>query len=675
MFNKNKLLAVSFSAIILSQPVNAVIGPIKITLNPTELSSNYFNGDDVSAPFASEIYTLDDIKNSKSNNIYDFLTQNTSLSLAPSSGNRFSQKISARGYGLTVGSANLVITVNGRRLNNIDMSGSQINTININDIEKIEITKGSGSIVYGDSAMAGVINIFTKKNLNNKISTSIGNNGFMQTSASAGVNGEKIDLNISINNLKHDGYSVADPQGNKDKGEQTKSNINVRYVTDGGTEFELAYDTNELENRYPNAISQAQFDANPAQNSLGRVYTISEKESDTLTYKVKRELVDNLTLSRSSSIFNKSVKTTSHDQYGAGIAYYDKPSRYNYDYRSADYILTYEGQNFKIDGGYSSFDGAREQPTAPNSWDILNTSTKNNKGLFTRFQYSQNDTTYSVGARSEKIYYEYKRTTTGAKLTSKHNEEAYDIGFNTKLNPKTTIFTNFNQAFQAPLVDRFFSSNGTFNKFISPASSKTINLGLNHLTDKSKSKVTLYRSNIKNEIYLNSAYENTNLDESHKQGLELQHLFNVTPKWSTNVNYAYTDAIIDKESDDAGALNGKTNPMTSKHNISASIIYSISDKANVTLTQKYRSDAFNEMDYINTGIRKQMAYNSTDFNFSYKGNNDLEFNFDIENLFDNSYGTVLSDTGVDAYFTGTNLGAIYPGNFTRNIKLGLSYKF
>jgi len=674
MFTKNLVLAASLSAILFSYSANAVIGPIKITLNPTEISSNYFNGDDVSAPFASEIYTLDDIKNSKSNNIYDFLTQNTSLSLAPSSGNRFSQKISARGYGLTVGSANLVITVNGRRLNNIDMSGSQINTININDIEKIEITKGSGSIVYGDSAMAGVINIFTKKNLNNKISTSIGNNGFMQTSASAGVSGEKIDLNMSINNLKHDGYSVADPQGNKDKGEQTKSNINVRYVTDGGTEFELAYDTNELENRYPNAISQAQFDANPAQNSLGRVYTISEKESDTLTYKVKRELVDNLTLSRSSSIFNKSVKTTAHDQYGAGIAYYDKPSRYNYDYRSADYILTYKDNNLKIDGGYSSFDGAREQPTAPNSWDILNTSTKNNKGLFTRAQYSQNDTTYSVGARLEKIYYEYKRTTTGVKLTSKHNEEAYDIGFNTKLNPKTNIFSNYNQAFQAPLVDRFFSSNGTFNEFISPSSSKTINLGLNHLTDKSKTKVTLYRSNIKNEIYLNSAFKNTNLDESHKQGLELQYLFKVTPKWSTNVNYAYTDAIIDKEADDAGALNGKTNPMTSKHNISASVIYSISDKANMTLTQKYRSDAFNEMDYINTGIRKQMAYNSTDFNFSYKAN-DLEFNFDVENLFDNSYGTVLSDTGVDGYFTGTNLGAIYPGNFTRNIKLGLSYKF
>ena len=70
-----------------------------------------------------------------------------------------------------------------------------------------------------------------------------------------------------------------------------------------------------------------------------------------------------------------------------------------------------------------------------------------------------------------------------------------------------------------------------------------------------------------------------------------------------------------------------------------------------------------------------MAYNSTDFNFSYSPNEDLEFNFDIENLFDTSFGTVLDDDALDSKFTGTNLGTIYPGNFTRNIKASLSYKF
>ena len=667
MFKKNLILAAFLSAILFSTSANAVIGPIKITLKPTELSSNYFNDDDTSAPFASEIYTENDIKNSKSNNIFDFLTQNTSLSLAPASGNRFSQKISARGYGLTVGSANLVITVNGRRLNNIDMSGSEINTININDIEKIEITKGSGSVVYGDSAMAGAIHIFTKRNLNNKISVSVGNYGLMQTSASVGASGAKVDLNISMDNLKHGGYYVADPQGNKDKGEQTKSNINVRYVTDGGTEFELGYDTNDLENRYSNWLTKAQFEANPAQNSTGRVYTVSDKKSDTLTYKVKRQLTDNLTLSRSSSILNKETILKSYDSsYGGDITTYASPSKLQYDYSSADYILTYKNNNLKIDSGYSSFDGERTKPTAPNSWDEINTTTRNNTALFTSLQYKNNDTTYSIGARNETVKYEYK-TISGAQTDPKwgdsHNLEAYDIGFNTKLDPQTTIFSNFNQAFQAPLIDRFFTSSGAFNGFMSPASSKTLNLGLNYLTDRTKTKVTLYKSNISNEMYLNSSYENTNLDETSKQGIELQNSFAVNPKWSTNVSYAYTDAKIDKEGDNAGALNGKTNPMTSKHNISASVIYSISDKAKMTLTQKYRSSAFAEEDYSNTFTQKQKAFNSTDFNFSYSPNEDLEFNLDVENLFKTSYGTWL------------RADVIYPGNFTRNINASLSYKF
>ena len=81
------------------------------------------------------------------------------------------------------------------------------------------------------------------------------------------------------------------------------------------------------------------------------------------------------------------------------------------------------------------------------------------------------------------------------------------------------------------------------------------------------------------------------------------------------------------------------------------------------LTQKYRSSAFAEEDYKNIDIQKQKAFNSTDFNFSYNTNNNLEFNLEIENLFENSYGTWLRKD------------VIYPGNFTRNIKAGLSYKF
>ena len=668
MFNKKLFLTVSFSALVLSQPSNAVIGPIKITLNPTELSSNYFNEVDTFAPFSSEVYTQDDIKNSKATNIYDFLSQNTSLSLAPSSGNRFSKKISARGYGLTIGSHNLVVTLNGRRLNNIDTSGPEIAGVNINDIERVEITKGSGSVIYGDSAMAGAIHFYTKKNIQTKISTTSGNYGVSQTSASVGINDEKIDLNISLDNSKHDGFHKAATGGVKDKGKQTKSSIGGTYTTDGGTEISLDLYRTNSDIRYPNYLSDAQFEADPTGSGSGSKYTYRDAESSTTNFKVKRNWGENFEFTTNRSAIDKESRNF-YSYSGATV------DNYKYDYKSNDYLLTYTNGDIKIDSGVNIFDGKRTVESTTVS--SRNTTSKENLGVFSQLQYFRNDSVFSVGARSEKVDYNYSPES-GTALSGEYDLNAFDIGINTSLSPNTTIFTNYNHAFQAPLIDRFFISatwpatGQVFNGFVRPSKSRTFNIGLNHLTDNSKTKLTLYRSNIKDEMFLcksNAASDcglygdNLNLDKSHKQGLELQNKYVFSPKWSTSLNYAYTIAKIDSDDKGAGALNGKTNPMTSKHNISASVIYSLSNKTNMTLTQKYRSEAFAEEDYANIFTKKQPEYNSTNFNFSYNPNDDLSFSFDVENLFENSYGTRLRDD------------VIYPGNSTRNIKAGLTYKF
>ena len=668
MFNKKIFLAVSFSALVLSQPSNAVIGPIKITLNPTELSSNYFNEVDTFAPFSSEVYTQDDIKNSNATNIYDFLSQNTSLSLAPSSGNRFSKKISARGYGLTIGSHNLVVTLNGRRLNNIDTSGPEIAGVNINDIERVEITKGSGSVIYGDSAMAGAIHFYTKKNIQTKISTTSGNYGVSQTSASVGINDEKIDLNISLDNSKHDGFHKAATGGVKDKGKQTKSSIGGTYTTDGGTEISLDLYRTNSDIRYPNYLSDAQFEADPTGSGSGSRYTYRDAESSTTNLKVKRNWGENFEFTTNRSAIDKESRNF-YSYSGATV------DNYKYDYKSNDYLLTYTNGDIKIDSGVNIFDGKRTVEST--SVSSRNTTSKENLGVFSQLQYFRNDSVFTVGARSEKVDYKYSPES-GTALSGEYDLNAFDIGINTSLRPNTTIFTNYNHAFQAPLIDRFFISatwpatGQVFNGFVRPSKSRTFNIGLNHLTDNSKTKLTLYRSNIKDEMFLcksNAASDcglygdNLNLDKSHKQGLELQNKYVFSPKWSTGLNYAYTIAKIDSDDKGAGALNGKTNPMTSKHNISASVIYSLSNKTNMTLTQKYRSEAFAEEDYANIFTKKQPEYNSTNFNFSYNPNDDLSFSFDVENLFENSYGTRLRDD------------VIYPGNSTRNIKAGLTYKF
>ena len=82
-----------------------------------------------------------------------------------------------RGYGSENGFQNIVITVDGQRLNNIDLSPQLIGAIPLGNIERIEISKGSGSVVYGDGAMAGAIQIYTKNKTGVTVSSSLGNFG------------------------------------------------------------------------------------------------------------------------------------------------------------------------------------------------------------------------------------------------------------------------------------------------------------------------------------------------------------------------------------------------------------------------------------------------------------------------------------------------------------------
>lgn len=65
----------------------------------------------------------------------------------------------------------ILIMVNGKRMNG-DIGGqNDLSIINPATIERIEIVKGASSSLYGSDAIAGVINIITKKN-RDKVSVS-----------------------------------------------------------------------------------------------------------------------------------------------------------------------------------------------------------------------------------------------------------------------------------------------------------------------------------------------------------------------------------------------------------------------------------------------------------------------------------------------------------------------
>ena len=87
-----------------------------------------------------------------------------------------------------------------------------LNSISLDEIERIEILKGPQGSIYGSSAAGGVISIITKGNSKKGINTSIASNfgsfGTVSKTLNTGYSAEKWDLNLSVNGTHSDGFSA-----------------------------------------------------------------------------------------------------------------------------------------------------------------------------------------------------------------------------------------------------------------------------------------------------------------------------------------------------------------------------------------------------------------------------------------------------------------------------------
>jgi vitamin B12 transporter len=89
----------------------------------------------------------------------------------------------------------------------------------LESVERIEIVKGSMSTLYGSDAIAGVVNIITKKSEQGSFNTTgkISYGSFKTNEWGVGVNGSSalVDYSVSLSRIQTDGISEAEPtQGN-----------------------------------------------------------------------------------------------------------------------------------------------------------------------------------------------------------------------------------------------------------------------------------------------------------------------------------------------------------------------------------------------------------------------------------------------------------------------------
>ncbi|MDD3818036.1 MAG: TonB-dependent receptor, partial [Thiovulaceae bacterium] len=566
-----------------------------ITLAPLAITSTPLKSNELQATEAVEIYTAEDIKNAHAKDLYEFLNTQTSLIAMPSYGNPFTQKLDMRGYGIGDGYQNIVVTINGRRLNNIDMIPQLLSSVAPESIEKIEIIKSSGIVANGDGANAGVINITTKQTNDKEFAFFGGAYGAFGTSAYLGHREEQFALSAGLQTKKSDGIRTIDGEGNKDRNKLTNGTFALTYNPHESLEFRYGAMFSRSDVIYGSYLTQSEYDANPTQagatnSGANRQRYATNALSAGVSYMPSQYLSLNLDANREKK---KSEYVT-----------YD--SRADYLYDSAKLSLDFDDDTFALSLGADLFEGTRDSHAT--SYAPTNETTKENIALYLITRATFGAHAIKAGVRGEKVTYGYNDATTN--LEDKHTLYGAELGYNYAFDKENSLFASYAHAYQAPDIDRFFTitypaptftRTVLFNGFINPMKSDTLTLGYNNITPSNKLKISVYYIDLKDEIYLEPmSYVNTNIDASSKYGVDIYDKWILSEELNAVFNYNYVQATIDTEENYA---NNKL-PGVSNHNAKATLSYMPNPRATLALTQIYRSKAYAVNDFANNFAQK-----------------------------------------------------------------------
>jgi vitamin B12 transporter len=194
-------------------------------------------------------------------------------------------------------SSQTLVMVDGVKVNSPTLGTFDFSGISVNDIERVEIVKGPQSTFYGSEAMAGVINIITKKGKGKPgIDTSFESGSFGTYKPSFTFSGgdEKLDYRLTGSYFHTDGISVAKTGTERDgyKNLSFSGKFGIRPSEKIELEFtgKYYYDRNDLDAFGQDDPNYIQYGNHYLISGRGRVFVTDNWEQVLLLSNVRDSL-------------------------------------------------------------------------------------------------------------------------------------------------------------------------------------------------------------------------------------------------------------------------------------------------------------------------------------------------------------------------------------------------
>ena len=220
-----------------------------------------------------KIITRAQIESSGASSLTEVLRGQMGIHLTGLFGDGTNASVSMRG---TNSASNVLFIIDGRRINNIDLNGPNLNSVSIKNIEQIEIIQGSAGTLYGDQAVGGVVNVITKKPENYSLDFELFTGNFGRNRVATRLENRiknGLSYQISADFLRADNYR----DNNKLDSMDVLGRIDYEFST--GSVF-AEHSRIKDEQELPGSLLAAEVAANRRQSFSGFVNDYSDTETE-----------------------------------------------------------------------------------------------------------------------------------------------------------------------------------------------------------------------------------------------------------------------------------------------------------------------------------------------------------------------------------------------------------
>jgi iron complex outermembrane receptor protein len=472
-------------------------------------------------PIGATVITQDDIRRAGVNDVNGAIRKIGGVFGRQSLDSSPDFALDLRGFG-TNSAQNMVIMVDGVRLSENELANTVLSTIPIDTVERIEITRGGGSVLYGEGATGGVIQITTRR------AVAGGTHGSAHGSIFAeGGSFREHDVRASLSQTA--GSVSADVavarQGSqnyrRNSGfDQTTASLNLQTRFTGGRAG-IHLESARQASRLPGSLTLAQFDADPRQASTPQDFGALNTDRANVFAEYRLGAVD---LAADLSHRERNVRS-SYLSFGSNNAYDGRQDQFS---PRARWVANVGGMLNELVGGIDVTRWKRKTTASYSSADASQSS----QAVYVRDELRfdpAHDGRVALGARHENFDKDYVDALAGSPAEDRSQaQNAWEAQASYRVHPLVEVYAKAGQSYRVANVDE--NSYRTSGDILKAQTSHDLEFGttLRYAPGDDSRTLTarLFRHRLHDEIFFDPTANggwgaNTNLDPTERKGVEI----------------------------------------------------------------------------------------------------------------------------------------------------------